>query len=487
MTRTRNVLEPALPGGSCGFTADNEPCNTTPCNSTCYVSDWSPWTDCTAVCGGGQWTRQRYILDAGPNGECDIPLTQSGQCNTDDCPNQCTFTAWTPTGVCSLPCGGGVMNQTRSIVFPASNGAVCSPLQSTIPCNTEPCPQNCQLSPWSNWGPCSASCNTGVCVYARVCTCCRIHMYGIPSSLHTGLSNRTRSVTVPAVAPGVCTLSPSDTLEFALCNTAACSTLNSTSTCTFSEWGPWSSCSAACGTGYQTRFVPIHCTRVLHWNPIPSCDDRRQQTPLTASSVVCGTPTEVLLCNTNVCPEDCILSEWSSWSVCLSCTAGNSTHVRCSYFRRDIRRFTLCQRSCSLHPAGLWCRPRSDLVYVRICCLKRCPVASMPAPRTALCRNGLFGAIVVARVDGESSTGLASSLLLLTQAALVMCRFGMRFSACKTLQQQLHKCTVSYHRRSWVSSRVALRRHTLYPSPHLPTRPSNSTFAAKASRLVRSQ
>jgi len=53
----------------------------------------------------------------------------------------CIVSIWSTTGTCSKTCGGGVIEQTRTIVTPAlGDGADCPNLSQMIDCNPDPCP-----------------------------------------------------------------------------------------------------------------------------------------------------------------------------------------------------------------------------------------------------------------------------------------------------------------------------------------------------------
>ena len=80
-------------------------------------------------------------------------------------------------------------------------------------------PRNCQVSSWSTWNRCSVSCGTGT-------------------------QTRTRAVTLSASCGGSC--------SYKLRETRSCRG-GSRRDCQVGNWSPWSSCSAICGSGTQTR------------------------------------------------------------------------------------------------------------------------------------------------------------------------------------------------------------------------------------------
>ncbi|MDO8971013.1 MAG: T9SS type A sorting domain-containing protein [Saprospiraceae bacterium] len=111
------------------------------CTNNCVVSPWGTWSECSAACGGGTQTRTRSIIQEARNGGAQCPaLSESRNCNTQPCPNDCVLSDWGPWSECSVSCGGGTRTRTRTILVEAQNGgAPCGALSETEDCNTQPC------------------------------------------------------------------------------------------------------------------------------------------------------------------------------------------------------------------------------------------------------------------------------------------------------------------------------------------------------------
>uniref|UniRef100_A0A8C8DTI6 Thrombospondin type-1 domain-containing protein 7A n=1 Tax=Oryzias sinensis TaxID=183150 RepID=A0A8C8DTI6_9TELE len=163
----------------------------------CDVTEWSEWSACSKECydpntpGGGQRTRTRRVSQFPLSGGAECPeLEESEPCSPQaDTAPTCTLntwktTEWTECRVDALLsqqdrrrgnqtglCGGGI--QTRE-VYCVQAGAemplnlrtkealrpVDSELCQGIPPNTTQlchinCPVECEVSPWSAWGPCT--------------------------------------------------------------------------------------------------------------------------------------------------------------------------------------------------------------------------------------------------------------------------------------------------------------------------------------------
>jgi len=143
------------------------PCTTgiEQCRVNCVVSDWSSFGACSASCGGGTQSHTRTITTQPQYGGTSCPvLTESQSCNTQGCPVNCQVSGWSGFGACSASCGGGTQTQTRYItVNPANGGTACPVLSESQSCNTQPCtlPNGSGCSVGSQ---CSGGyCNNGVC------------------------------------------------------------------------------------------------------------------------------------------------------------------------------------------------------------------------------------------------------------------------------------------------------------------------------------
>jgi hypothetical protein len=183
------------------------------------MSQWSPWTTCSATCGGGIQRRNRTVTvivtrivtvahlvtpnhshtnssnhtgnhthETHPNwvhnangtftvyknetvtevhqsaNQTDVPagcgsLVEERTCADNLCPVDCVVGAWTEWSKCSSHCGGGVSMRTRPILTPNSQGgAACPQTTQWRNCNMEPCSQSCKVSEWGNFSDCSVPC-----------------------------------------------------------------------------------------------------------------------------------------------------------------------------------------------------------------------------------------------------------------------------------------------------------------------------------------
>ena len=115
---------------------------------------------CSASCGGGTQTEILTVLTPAANGgaACRAPATQA--CNTQSCQIDCQVSDWSAFGDCSASCGGGIQTQTRTILVPAANGGTaCPALTNTQACNTQVCVTYAWMG--SGFGACTPA--NGVC------------------------------------------------------------------------------------------------------------------------------------------------------------------------------------------------------------------------------------------------------------------------------------------------------------------------------------
>lgn len=140
-TRTRPVLqEPANGGEACPALTETRLCNLGDCPLHCQFSQWSVWSACSAACGGGTQYRTRTVPPDSDE-RCDAFLVQTQACNTQPCDAiDCQVSAWSEWSDCSAVCDGGERSRTRSVIQPPQNGgADCPSLEQTEACNTQPC------------------------------------------------------------------------------------------------------------------------------------------------------------------------------------------------------------------------------------------------------------------------------------------------------------------------------------------------------------
>ena len=135
-------------------------------------SEWSEFGDCTVTCGGGTQERTRTCTNPEPEfggDDCVGDSSEIQDCGTDPCPSElnvipmyylcncyCFITLsscilivdgmwseWSEFGDCSVTCGGGTQERTRTCTNPApefgGDDCVGDSLE-TQDCGTNPCP-----------------------------------------------------------------------------------------------------------------------------------------------------------------------------------------------------------------------------------------------------------------------------------------------------------------------------------------------------------
>ncbi|XP_041369425.1 SCO-spondin-like isoform X3 [Gigantopelta aegis] len=274
-------------------------CNTHLCSVDGVWSEWRTTSigSCSVTCGGGvmEIVLERTCIGpsfGGKDCQGNKRMTRSSRCNSQSCPVDGVWTGWRTIsiGLCSVTCGGGVMETIleRTCVGPKFGGKDCQGskrMSKTNQCNSNPCPVD---GVWSEWrtvsiGSCSVTCGGGVMQTVLERTCIGPTFGGKDCQ---GNRRMTRSKQ---------------------CNTHICSVDG-----VWSEWRTTSigSCSVSCGGGVMQIVLERTCI-----GPSFGGKDCQGNKRMTRSSS----------CNSQRCPVDGVWSEWktiSTGSCSVTCGGG---------------------------------------------------------------------------------------------------------------------------------------------------------------------
>jgi len=301
--RYRKVETPPQHGGTnCPELNEAAPCNTEPCPIECKLSNWGRWSKClrwkSARHGAGTTyaTRKRRILRKPAQGakpcaeiieeklcpsiaasEEKMRLTASvelGEATDADC----ELSSWSPFSFCSAVCGEGKSTRLRSVLRPATgNGKRCdSVMKEEKTCGNVPCPVHCRASNWEAWSKCDSQCGGGQQQRMR-----KIEAYAKHGGRSCGMLEETR----------------------------ACSTQPCAIDCKMTPWTHWDPCSRTCGGGKESRGRLV----------IQRAEN---------GGAECGDMQEERMCNTQLCPIDCVMSAWDSFSKCSTPCGGGKREAK---------------------------------------------------------------------------------------------------------------------------------------------------------------
>uniref|UniRef100_A0A8C7YPA9 Thrombospondin, type I, domain containing 7Aa n=1 Tax=Oryzias sinensis TaxID=183150 RepID=A0A8C7YPA9_9TELE len=325
----------------------------------CDVTEWSEWSACSKECydpntpGGGQRTRTRRVSQFPLSGGAECPeLEESEPCSPQaDTAPTCTLntwktTEWTECRVDALLsqqdrrrgnqtglCGGGI--QTRE-VYCVQAGAemplnlrtkealrpVDSELCQGIPPNTTQlchinCPVECEVSPWSAWGPCTFE----NCQDQATKKGFKLRKRRIINEPTGGMGNCPHLVeAIPCDDPSC--------FEWLVVKLEECVPDND----------------RECGPG--TQIPQVQC--------VNSEGEETQRRELCRDAIlpmptICEVP----------CPKDCALSPWTQWSPCSHTCSGKNAEGKQTRVRSIL--------AYNAGEGGVQCPNASALQEVRIC------------------------------------------------------------------------------------------------------------------------
>ncbi|CAE7555101.1 Hmcn1 [Symbiodinium pilosum] len=212
-----------------GNISETMTCNEQMCPVDCVMTDWTDWSPCDPFCNGTQ-KRERNILKHAAYGGTPCGPTLEDQRCSNFCVD-CAWTDWTLWPACTVSCGGGTAQRTRSVAVPKQGGGQeCSGSgEETKTCSEQDCPVDCEFSTWTTWTSCQPYCEGS---QTRQRSVTRKAAFG-------GKSCNSLAAEEPGFTGGV-------TKQIRQCS-------NLCRDCGWLDWTPFSSCSATCGNGTRSR------------------------------------------------------------------------------------------------------------------------------------------------------------------------------------------------------------------------------------------
>lgn len=295
-------------GGDTAALEEVDPCNTQPCSNgpqDCIWSKWAVWSTCSVPCGTGTYERSRTItvkasgkLSIG----CSGAMHETLACEANDCtPVDCKWGDWDGWSGCTALCDGGMKTRHRTVALaPRYGGELCPPTNTSEvgPCNTKPCTAGCKdglFQEWGNWSACSC---------------------------HAPYRWRTRGM----VDDNYCGKAPSGLHnEYDKCEDTYGKCQTPDEDCELAEWADWSSCSCSCfGVRERTRTIKVTqsgmgkaCAPDL--KELQPCNPDDEDYKHGVIPVGCGERP----------PEPCVLTAWEEWGQCTTtCGGGQKQRAR---------------------------------------------------------------------------------------------------------------------------------------------------------------
>ncbi|CAB4055395.1 Mucin-like protein,Hemicentin-1,Adhesion G protein-coupled receptor B3 [Lepeophtheirus salmonis] len=298
-----------------GLDRENLKCFTKHCAiGKTLLKDWQSWGQCSASCGNGHRQRARECNSPSPaHGglSCFGNSVDNQVCNVRECPIDASWSLWTQWTSCTKTCGEG--RRERQLV----------------------CSLDGHWSSWAQWSTCSTTCGAGNRQRRRDCNnpapkfggrrCAGADFENGPCSANQncpidgkwnawnqwttcsatcngGTQTRGRTCIEPQFGGKSCSGSSNDD--------RACGAIKCPIDASWSIWTSWSTCTKTCGGGSRRR--------------------SRTCTPAQNGGQPCiGTATDESTCNTQECIVIGSWAQWGRWSTCSkSCDGGSRSRSR---------------------------------------------------------------------------------------------------------------------------------------------------------------
>ncbi|XP_028628963.1 thrombospondin type-1 domain-containing protein 7B [Grammomys surdaster] len=313
---------------------------TIPCREDCTFTPWSKFTPCSKNCEATQIRRRQLTGKSRKKEKCQdaslYPLVEMEPCPCDAFMSH-PYGNWS---ACILPegkrdpqqgelwvqgddkeCGEGV--RFRAIACSNINGRPVDPSF----CNSSgyiqeacviPCPFDCKLSDWSTWGSCSSSCGIGV----------RIRSKWLKEKPYSGGRPCPKLDLKNQVHEAVPCYSECDQYSWVVEHWSPCKINNELR-------------SPRCGRGTQSR--RIRCV---------STADREGGAVNKSLCNQDDAPPETQACSL-LCPSECVMSEWGTWSKCPQSCDPHATQRRTRHLLRPSLNSRTCGEDSQVRPCLL--------------------------------------------------------------------------------------------------------------------------------------
>uniref|UniRef100_A0A452UQG3 Spondin-1 n=1 Tax=Ursus maritimus TaxID=29073 RepID=A0A452UQG3_URSMA len=287
----------------CPDTQDFQPCMGPGCSeedgSTCTMSEWITWSPCSISCGMGMRSRERYVKQFPEDGSvCTLPTEETEKCtvNEECSPSSCLMTEWGEWDECSATCGMGMKKRHRMVKMSPADGSMCKAETSQgekcmLPecrkswgCRCPPAllpalegvllpgPIDCELTEWSQWSECNKSCGKGHMIRTRM----------IQMEPQFGGAPCPETVQRKKCRVRKCLKNPSiQKLRWREARESRRSEqLREESDgeqfpgCRMRPWTAWSECTNLCGGGIQERYMTVK--KRFKSSQFSSCKDKKE-------------------------------------------------------------------------------------------------------------------------------------------------------------------------------------------------------------------